>query len=121
MPRVRSLRILCEICDRQTMIPSPLAIVASYDRTAVPPVHGGFAHVWKGRSHDLDVAIKVLKIYQCSDCEQLGRVRFRLCFVPIASFGELTVMRVEVLQGSRDVVGTSSSKCFIVSGSDDDR
>jgi len=51
--------------------------MASYDRTGVPLGYGGFADVWKGGLHDRDVAIKVLKMYQCSDREQIRRVSFQ--------------------------------------------
>ena len=118
---MRCLRLLCKICGRQALIPRPLAVMASYDRTGAPLGHGGFADVWMGRLHGRDVAIKVLKMYQCSDHEQIRRVSFPWCSVSIVSFGELTVMCVEVLQGSRDVEGTSTSKRFTADRSHDDR
>ena len=92
--------------------------MASYDRMGVPLGHGGFADVWKGRSNDHDVAIKVLKMYECSDHEKIRRVSFP---GPVASFGELTVMCVEVLQGGRNVEGTLSPKRFTADRSHDDR
>ncbi|KAF9644872.1 kinase-like protein [Thelephora ganbajun] len=72
-PRVKCLRFLCKICGCQSLLPRSLVITASYDRTGVPLGHGGCADVWKGRSQGRDVAIKVLKMYQCSNHEQIRK------------------------------------------------
>ena len=118
---MRCLRLLCKICGRQALIPGPLEVVAYYDPAGVPLGHGGFADVWKGGSQGRDVAIKVLKMYQCSDREQIRRVSFQWCSISAMSFCELTMMCVEVLQGGRNVEGTSSSKRFTIDRSHDDR
>lgn len=45
--------------------------------------------MWKGRFHDRDVAVKVLRVYECSDYDKIGRVGFLRRFIPIMR--ELTV------------------------------
>ena len=72
--RMRCLRFLRKICGRHALLPASLVIPVSYDRTKVPVCHGGFADVWKGTSRSLDVAVKELKLYQCSDQEKIRRV-----------------------------------------------
>lgn len=72
--RMRCLRFLCKICGCHALLPGPLAIQVSYDRTEDPLYYGGFAGVWKGMSRDREVAVKVLKSYQGSDQEQIRRV-----------------------------------------------
>ena len=76
------------------MLPKTLAVAASYNPEEVPLGHGGFARVWKGRSQDRDVAVKVLDIYQCNDREKIRRVSLRRYSM---RFGKLTVMCAEVL------------------------
>ena len=71
---MRSLRFLCKICGHHTLLPGSLAIQVSYDRTKDPLYRGGFADVWKGVSHGRKVAVKVLKLFQCDDQEQIKRV-----------------------------------------------
>ena len=72
--RVRCLHLLCKICGRHALLPKSLVIEVPHDRTKDPLYHGGFADVWKSTSHGLEVAVKVLKLYQCSDQEQIKRV-----------------------------------------------
>ena len=68
------MRLLCKICGHHALLPGLLAIPVSYDRTEVPLYHGGSAEVWKGISRGQEVAVKVLKLYQCSNKEQIRKV-----------------------------------------------
>ena len=38
---------------------------------------GGFADIFKGRLHDQEIAVKVLKVYQKSDIEKLLKVMLK--------------------------------------------
>ena len=71
---MRCLRFLCKVCGRHALLPKPLDIPVSYDETETALYHGGFADVWKGTRHDREVAVKVLKLYQCSDQDKIKRV-----------------------------------------------
>ena len=71
---MRCLRFLCKICGRHALLPELLATPVSYNSTEAPLYYGGFADVWKGTSHGREVAVKVLKLYQGSDQEQIRRV-----------------------------------------------
>lgn len=42
-----------------------------YDRTGRALYRGGFADVWKGKYHDRDVAMKVLRTYSTSDLQKI--------------------------------------------------
>ena len=72
--RMRCLRFLCKVCSRHAILPKSLAIPVSYDQTKVPFCHGGFADVWKGTYYNLEVAVKVAKLYECDDHEEIRRV-----------------------------------------------
>ena len=72
--RMRCLHFLCKICSHHVLLPNSLTIPVAYDRTEDPLYYGGFADVWKGTSHDREVAVKVLRLYQCGDREQMKRV-----------------------------------------------
>ena len=71
--RMRCLRLVCKICGDHALLPESLAIPLSCDRTKDPLYYGGFADIWKGTSRGLEVAVKVLKSYQCNR-EQTRRV-----------------------------------------------
>jgi len=71
---MKCLRFLCKVCGRHALLPKPLAIPVSYDKTEIPLYHGGFADVWKGTYRGLEVAVKVLKLYECNDQEEIRRV-----------------------------------------------
>ena len=71
---MRCLRLLCKICGRHALLPNSLIIQVPHDRTKDPLYHGGFADVWKSTSRGLEVAVKVLKLYQCNDQGQIRRV-----------------------------------------------
>ena len=73
-PRMVCLRFLCKTCSHHALLPKLLEIQFSYDRTKLPLYNGGFADVWKGTSHNQDVAVKLLKVYQCNDQEKIRKV-----------------------------------------------
>lgn len=72
--QARCLQFLCKICGRQALLPRSLVISASWDKTGVALCHGGFSDIWKGTFCGKEVAIKVLKLYQCSDYDQIKNV-----------------------------------------------
>jgi serine/threonine protein kinase len=55
------------MCGRHGILPTSIQVVVSCDRTGLPFRRGGFAEVWKGKHGDLDVAVKVITMYQNSD------------------------------------------------------
>jgi len=71
------MHFLCKVCGRHALLPKPLAIPVLYDKTTVPLCHGGFADVWNGTYRGLEVAVKVLKLYECNDQEEIRRVSDR--------------------------------------------
>lgn len=72
--RMVCLRFLCKTCSHHALLPKSLEIQFSYDRTKLPLYNGGFADVWRGTSHDQEVAVKLLKVYQCNDQEKVRKV-----------------------------------------------
>ena len=82
--RMRCLRLVCKICDDHALLPESMAIPLSCDRAKDPLYYGGFADVWKGTSRGLEVAVKVLKSYQCNR-EQTRRVGDVPPYLPCAS------------------------------------
>ena len=59
-------------------------ISARYDRTGRALYRGGFADVWRGKHHDRDVAIKVLRTYSDSDLRKIVGVRTGCTLFPHA-------------------------------------
>ena len=99
------------------MIPRSLEIEVHCDQQEYPLRNGGFADVWKCPYDGKEVAVKVLKVYQTSNFEQIRRVG---CSRPVCING-LTISRIEILQGGYDVERPSSSKRVATAWSDDDR
>ena len=59
--RNECLRILCEICGRQALLPRPLRQISPrYDKSEIPLHSGGLADVWMGEYEGRKVAVKVL-------------------------------------------------------------
>lgn len=73
---MRCLRTLCSVCGLQAVLPRSLHIPLCYDPTRVPERSGGFAHVWKGRHLEREVAAKALGVQLTSDLERTRRVGF---------------------------------------------
>lgn len=118
---MRCLRFLCKVCGCHALLPELLAIPVSYDRTEVPLYHGGFADVWEGVSQGRKVAVKVLKLYQCSNQGRIGKVGNRW-FSSFAVYADgLTVTFIGVLPGGCNVERTSSSECVAAARSDNDQ
>ena len=65
------LRQLYRICGYHALLPKTLQIPFCYDRTSFPLYRGGYADVWKGTHHGLDVAVKVIRIYSNSDLQKI--------------------------------------------------
>ena len=74
----------------------------------------------KGRSQGRDVAIEVLKMYQCSNDEQIRRVSSLWFSIAAVCSYKLTVACVEILQEGCDVEGTRSSKHFAANWGNDE-
>jgi len=77
--RVKCLRSLYCVCDNHVLLPKSLVIPVSYDRTGVPLVSSSVADVWKGTSHDREVAIKVPRITAVDRSEEIRSVGCRFC------------------------------------------
>ena len=119
--RSRCLRFLCKICGRCVLLPEPLIIPVSYDRTKVSLYRGGFADVWKGTSRGLEVAVKELKLYEPSDKEKIRRVGCRWSSLFAVYVDELTAPFIGVLQGSCGMERTSPPERVATARSDYDR
>lgn len=110
-PEVRRtcVRYLYKICGRLALLPKSLAIPLDYDPTEHPLCCGGSADVWKGQSHDREVAAKVLRVYSRNDRGEITRVGRWLC----PWLGKCTddrLYRVAVLQGGCGLEGPPPSE-----------
>ena len=81
--------------------------------------HGGFADVWKGRHQGRDVAAKVLRVY-VNNFEKISRVGC-WCSQLVTRPNELTIPRIEILQGGCDMECPSPSERATTGRRDDDR
>ena len=77
--RKKSLATLRNICSHHILIPRSTQILVRYNRTEDPKYEGGFAKVWKGEHKGIEVAVKVLKIFEASDLVKIKRVGFPVC------------------------------------------
>ena len=77
--RRKCLAILCKVCSHYGLIPRSIQIPLCHDRTEAPRYEGGFAKVWKGEHEGIEVAIKVLKVFEASDLVKIKRVGFPIC------------------------------------------
>ena len=92
------------------MLPRSLQIELCYNLAGIPHCRGGFADVWKGEYHGLEVAAKVLRIYATSDLQKITRVSHSVAPPSHVFVDMLTVTPAEVLQGVRNVEGSSASQ-----------
>lgn len=70
----RCLKYLCRICGHHRLLPASYKLTSGLRKGDRPIGNGGFAEVWKGSYNGRQVAIKVLKVYETSDMEDIGRV-----------------------------------------------
>ena len=77
--RRKCLAPLRKICSHHTLIPRSIQIPLCYNRTEDPRYQGGFAEVWKGQHEGIEVAVKVLKVFESSDLVKIKRVGFPIC------------------------------------------
>ena len=80
---------------------------------------GGCADVWKGKYRDLQVAVKVLRVYSTSDFEKIKSVRFKI--LSKGTICPLILAITEVLQRSRCLEDSSTSKRFTTPWSDNNQ
>jgi len=83
----KCLSILCKICGRHALLPSPFKIPLCFDQSNGYPLYrGGYADVWMGEHQGCKVAVKVLRVYSTSDfnevtsvshCPRLGKSSYR--------------------------------------------
>ena len=84
-----------------------------------PLRHGAFADIWKGRYRGRDVAAKALRVYSKGHVGQIRRVSY-WCSRCVVYISELTVSRVEILQGGCDVECPSSPERVTPTRGDND-
>ena len=108
------------ICGRQAPLPRSFGIPVCYDLAGDPLCHGGFADVWKGQHQGRDVAAKVLRVYSKDGSEMVRRVGCQWCSQLVMWTNDLTIPRVEVLQGSCDVESPPPSKHTTTTRCNDD-
>ena len=94
--RRRCLRFLLKTCGQQALLPESILISCSYEPTEGMQYRGGYADVWKGRYHDQDVAMKVLRVHQGRKNAKIIHVGYRR---PSASINKLTTSRTRVSVG----------------------
>ena len=75
----KCLATLCKICSHHVLIPQSIQIPLCYNRTGHSRYEGGFARVLKGEPEGIEVAIKVLKVFETSDLVRIKRVGFPIC------------------------------------------
>ena len=65
---------LYKTCALHSLLPRSLQIELCYNPMTTPHSHGGFADVWKGQYRDLEVGVKVLRMYGKSDLKRITHV-----------------------------------------------
>lgn len=73
--RRKCLTYLYRICGHHRLLPSAYRLTATLQKGETPVGSGGFAEVWKGFYNGRQVAIKILRVYETSDIEEVGKVR----------------------------------------------
>ena len=68
------MKSLYKTCAHHSLLPRSLQVELCYDPATVPHYHGGFADVWKGEYHGLEVGVKVLRISTKSDLAKIAQV-----------------------------------------------
>ena len=82
--RKNCLKLLHKMCGRHALIPTPLKVPVSFERTGDAVFRGGFADVWKGEHHGRDVAVKVIRLYSDSDLQRVVGVSLWPRFLPVS-------------------------------------
>ena len=98
------------MCANHAMLPRSLQIGLCHNPADPAHSRGGFADVWKGEHHGLEVAAKVLRVYSNSDLLVITRVSHQGTLHLHIFFDVLAMARAEVLQGVRDMEDSQSSK-----------
>jgi hypothetical protein len=70
---------LSRICGRRALLPSSLEVPFFYDHMDYPLASGGYGDVWKGRCHDQNVAVKVIRVYDTNRFSMITRVGYWWC------------------------------------------
>jgi len=81
------VKLLSKMCAARALLPRSLQTEIRYDPSRVAHYRGGFADVWKGECHGLEVAVKVLRVYVNSDLQKMthvSRPRISAHFYPLA-------------------------------------
>lgn len=71
--RMKCRGTLRKMCGHRGLLPRSVKVSLSYDRTDNPLTAGGYADVWKGDYQGCEVAIKVLRVCQKSDINEITR------------------------------------------------
>ena len=118
--RKKGLKAVYKMCGRNKLLPKSLQIPLCYDRRGFPLYTGGFADVWKGEYRGQDVAVKVIRIPSHASLQKDLQKIIGVCCTIFLHVGALAELRIEVLQGGRNVEITSASKRAAADGSNDD-
>jgi hypothetical protein len=80
--RKKYLKVLYKMCGHYERLPGAMRISATYDRTSGALHRGGCTDVWKGKCHDQEVAVKVVRKNSDGDLErEVGVSSLLLLFV----------------------------------------
>ena len=77
--RKNCVSTLRKICSYHVVIPRLIQISLHYNQAEIPRYEGSFARVWKSEHEGMEVAVKVLKVYESSDLGKIRRVGFPIC------------------------------------------
>jgi hypothetical protein len=118
-PQVRRpcLKYLYSICGRYDLPPTSIQVEIELLNRPVDGLfpRGGFGDVFKCMYHDLEVAVKVLRIYPTCDPRKTARVSYCRPSIFLYMLTDLTC--AEVLQGGHRMEIPSSSKFSAISWS----
>ena len=118
----KCLNILCKICGRHALLPSPFQIPLCFDRSKDRARYrGGYADVWMGKHQGCEVAVKVLRVYSASDLNKIISVSHHSSFAKSAHRNDRCDRcdRADVLQRSCNMEGPPPSKRAPAVGGDD--
>lgn len=69
------LKFLCRICGHHNLLPRSYKLTFALQKGDKPVGSGGFAEIWRGFYNGQRVAVKVLRVYEADNIEEIRKVR----------------------------------------------